>query len=101
MGYRYRIHDKNLPGKPDIVFAGRKKVIFVHGCFWHMHECRFGKVTPKTNAEFWAKKRSANVARDQEAISTLKAMGWDVFIAWECDIKEKEELQKKIKIFLE
>src|SRR5688572_12051601 len=63
-GYRYRLHDKRLPGRPDLVFPSRKKVIFVHGCYWHMHDCKYGRVKPKSNSEFWSAKRNSNVSRD-------------------------------------
>ena len=71
MGYRYVLHDRRLPGRPDLVFPRRRKVIFVHGCFWHMHECRYGRVVPAMNAEFWHKKRVGNVDRDACAIRAL------------------------------
>jgi DNA mismatch endonuclease, patch repair protein len=71
MGYRYRLHDKRLPGKPDLTFISRRKVIFVHGCFWHMHDCRYGRVYPKTNEEFWKEKRCRNVERDCENQKSL------------------------------
>ncbi|MFV0416671.1 MAG: very short patch repair endonuclease, partial [Chthoniobacterales bacterium] len=78
MGYRYRLHGKNLPGKPDLVFASRKKVIFVHGCFWHLHNCANGKVKPATRSEFWEKKRGDTAARDKKNIRQLKKLGWSV-----------------------
>lgn len=87
LGYRFRLHRKDLPGKPDIVLPRHKKVIFVHGCYWHMHSCKYGKVTPVTNAEFWQKKRSGNKERDKKNIAALKKLGWDVLIVWECQVK--------------
>ncbi len=80
LGYRFRLHRKDLPGKPDIVLPRHKKIIFVHGCFWHMHKCRFGKVKPKTNAEFWETKRLSNVKRDRENLAKLKYLTWKVLI---------------------
>jgi DNA mismatch endonuclease, patch repair protein len=92
LGYRYRLHRKDLPGKPDLVFPARRKVIFVHGCFFHMHDCRYGRVTPATNAEFWQKKRLSNVERDKRNIAALKSDGWDVLEVWECQTKTPDVL---------
>lgn len=100
MGYRYRLHDKRLPGKPDLVFSGRKKVIFVHGCFWHMHSCRFGEVKPKTNVGFWEAKRRRNVERDRENEVALLMAGWSLLIVWECETKDISMLKEKLRIFL-
>lgn len=89
-GLRFRLHRKDLPGKPDIVLPGRKVAIFVHGCFWHQHAgCRYAKM-PASNREFWAKKLLANVGRDQQAVSELRAAGWRVLTVWECSIRHKE-----------
>jgi DNA mismatch endonuclease (patch repair protein) len=100
-GYRYRLHRKDLPGKPDLVFPGRRKVIFIHGCFWHKHNCRYFK-WPKSNAEFWQKKIEGNVCRDADHYAALTAAGWDFIVVWECEIKENdlEPLWKRIKAFL-
>ncbi len=100
-GYRYRLQQKNLPGKPDIVFAGRRKVIFVHGCFWHKHECKYFK-WPKSNAEFWQHKIEGNVHRDADNCAKLIAAGWEYMVVWECEIKEKnlEPLWERIRAFL-
>jgi DNA mismatch endonuclease (patch repair protein) len=100
MGYRYRLHRKDLPGRPDLVFSSRKKVIFVHGCFFHMHDCRYGRVVPRTNAEFWAKKRRSNVERDARNISELKDRGWQVCTIWECETRNPESLPEKVAEFL-
>ena len=99
-GYRYRLHKKDLPGKPDIVFSGRKKVIFIHGCFWHKHDC--GHFSwPKTNTEFWKKKIMKNVSRDIRNKELLKSLGWDVLTVWECSLKKNEpEIYAKITAFL-
>ena len=91
MGYRFRLHRKDLPGKPDLVLPGHRKVIFVHGCFWHMHRCRYGRVTPKTNAEFWQQKRMGNVERDRRNVRELRRAGWSVLVVWECWTKLPEE----------
>lgn len=87
MGYRYRLHSKDLPGSPDLVFPRLRKIIFVHGCFFHMHECRFGNVTPKTNSAFWKAKRNGNVQRDRSKQSLLLEAGWEVYVVWECETK--------------
>jgi DNA mismatch endonuclease (patch repair protein) len=100
MGYRYRLHRKDLPGKPDLVFPKRRKVIFVHGCFFHMHDCRYGRVTPKTNAEFWQTKRLSNVERDRRNVTDLKRDGWKVLEVWECQTKEPDLLEKRVRKFL-
>jgi DNA mismatch endonuclease, patch repair protein len=92
MGFRYRLHGKALPGKPDLVFAKARAVLFVHGCFWHMHRCRFGKPAPVTNKTFWAEKRRSNVDRDKRNRASLKAAGWRVFEVWECHVRKDETL---------
>jgi DNA mismatch endonuclease, patch repair protein len=100
-GYRYRLHRKDLPGKPDIIFPGRKKALFMHGCFWHKHDCRYFK-WPQTNTEFWEKKINENVRRDQRTYQALTAYGWSYFIVWECDLKNNvSETLYKIKLFIE
>jgi DNA mismatch endonuclease (patch repair protein) len=96
MGFRYRLHGKGLPGKPDLVFARARAVLFVHGCFWHMHRCRFGKPAPATNRSFWAEKRRGNAERDKRNRAALKADGWRVFEIWECATKDEEKLVKKL-----
>lgn len=100
MGYRYRLHRKDLPGKPDLVFPSRKKIIFVHGCFFHMHACRYGNVTPKTNADFWQKKRLSNVERDRRSIAALEEAGWKVLTVWECETKDTERMAAVLEAFL-
>ncbi len=102
-GYRYRLHVKELPGKPDLVFRGRRKVIFVHGCFWHRHSCANGRATPWTREEFWQEKFRANKARDRKARQQLRGDGWSVLIVWECETRAKDHtaLQKKLLQFLE
>jgi DNA mismatch endonuclease, patch repair protein len=86
MGYRFRLHRKDLPGKPDLVFPGRKKIVFVHGCFWHQHQgCREGRL-PGTRREYWEPKLARNQERDVLAQTELQALGWDVLTLWECDL---------------
>ena len=101
MGYRFRLHQANLPGKPDIVLKKCKKVVFVHGCFWHVHRCRFGRVIPATNRIFWRDKRSSNVARDRYCHKSLRALGWKIFVVWECWLKKSPtSVEDKLKKFL-
>jgi len=101
LGYRYVLHNKYLPGSPDLVFPARRKIVFVHGCFWHMHKCRYGQVVPATNADFWSTKRKGNVSRDIRNVAALRNLGWSVLIVWECQIKEIGVLTKRIVKFLE
>jgi DNA mismatch endonuclease (patch repair protein) len=96
LGFRYRLHGRDLPGKPDLVFAGAKAVLFVHGCFWHMHRCKYGKPVPATNKTFWAEKRRSNTERDKRNRAALKADGWRVFEIWECATRSEEKLALKI-----
>jgi len=100
LGYRYRLHGKNLPGKPDLVFAARKKVIFVHGCFWHMHDCRYGQVVPATRTDFWQNKRGSNVVRDRRNQEALVAQGWTALVLWECETKNIASLRLCLAMFL-
>ena len=100
MGYRYGLHRKNLPGKPDIVLTRHKKIIFVHGCFWHMHNCKYGKVAPATNSKFWQDKREGNVARDKKNLNKLKEDNWKILVVWECQTKDLESLINRLYKFL-
>ena len=95
-GLRYRLHAKELPGKPDIVFRPARLVVFVHGCFWHMHRCRYGKPAPATNKDFWAEKRRGNRERDKRHRAELRAAGWRVIEIWECQTRDREILQSRI-----
>ena len=103
IGYRFRLHRSDLPGKPDLVFPGRKKVIFVHGCFWHGHTCKRGGRQPKSNVEYWSAKIGKNRKRDSEHRKAYKKIGWQGLTIWECQIKKDnlENLEKKIVKFLE
>lgn len=102
LGYRYRLHRKDLPGKPDLVFGPRRRVIFVHGCFWHLHdraECLDGRV-PKTNTEYWGPKLARNVERDAAAQKALADAGWRVLVIWECETRDNATLEARIRNFL-
>jgi DNA mismatch endonuclease, patch repair protein len=99
-GYRYRLHRRDLPGCPDLVFSGRKKIIFIHGCFWHGHDCARGARVPVQNRDYWTRKVARNKARDQAARETLTALGWDVVILWECEIRDKERTAEELRKFL-
>lgn len=101
LGYRFRLHRKDLPGKPDLVFPGRRKVIFVHGCFWHGHDCARGSRQPKQNAEYWRSKISRNVARDAASLEALSAQGWQARVIWECELKDREALSQELRAFLD
>jgi DNA mismatch endonuclease (patch repair protein) len=100
LGYRYRLHKPDLPGKPDIVLVRHGKVIDVYGCFFHMHKCRYGRVVPATNAKFWRKKRLSNVERDRRNLRLLRREGWKVLIVWECETRKPLSLLRKLKQFL-
>lgn len=100
-GLRYRLHDRRLPGKPDLVFAGRRKVIFVNGCFWHGHACPVGSRLPKSNTEFWANKRRRNQERDALQRIQLVDQGWSYIDVWECEVLADENLVRHVKEFLE
>ncbi|WP_315806820.1 very short patch repair endonuclease [Bradyrhizobium sp. SZCCHNPS10062] len=95
MGYRYRLHAGDLPGKPDIVFRSRRIVVFVHGCFWHRHDCGLAYV-PKTRSEFWQRKFDGNVARDLRTKRELEAAGWRVVLVWECQLSDLAALSKHL-----
>ena len=102
LGYRYRLHVKDLPGKPDIVFRRWKKAVFVNGCFWHQHEdlsCKISRI-PKTRQDYWIPKLRRNVERDRVAIEILEASGWQVLVIWECELKDIEAATRKLIDFL-
>jgi DNA mismatch endonuclease (patch repair protein) len=100
MGYRYSLHKKSLPGKPDLVLVRHRKIIDVHGCFFHMHDCRYGRVVPATNATFWKTKRLSNAERDKRNLKALKRDGWKVMIVWECETRNLPKISKRIERFL-
>lgn len=99
MGLRFRLHRKNLPGRPDLVFPRHRLAVFVHGCFWHQHqECRFAHI-PKSRVSFWKDKFAANIARDQRNIAALHSLGWRVLVIWECEVANKRLVQDRIAAF--
>jgi len=99
LGYRFRLHRRDLPGCPDIVFPSRRKVIFVHGCYWHGHECRWGKL-PKSRLDYWQPKISANRDRDARNVRELGALGWASLTVWQCELREPESLRTRLVDFL-
>jgi DNA mismatch endonuclease (patch repair protein) len=100
LGYRYRLHRKDLPGKPDLVFGPKHKVIFVHGCFWHQHPgCRDGTV-PGSNVSYWGPKLARNVKRDAEHLASLEAAGWRTIVIWECETMDIAVLRRRLRRFL-
>lgn len=100
LGFRFRLHQRDLPGTPDVVFPKLRKIINIHGCYWHMHTCRWGRVTPKTNAAFWQSKRTVNVARDRRSLRQLRGDGWKVLAIWECQTRDVHALRRRILRFL-
>lgn len=101
MGYRYRLHDKKLPGCPDMVFRRRRKVIFVHGCFWHRHRnCALARL-PKSRRDFWTPKLTANRKRDERNLRELTRAGWSSLVVWECEIGDADALARRLRNFLE
>ena len=100
LGARYRLHRKELPGKPDIVMAGRRLAVFVHGCFWHGHDCARGSRVPKQNRDYWTAKVGRNVARDARSRAELEAQGWRVETLWECELKDAAALETRLKALL-
>jgi DNA mismatch endonuclease (patch repair protein) len=101
LGYRYRLHGARLPGKPDLVFAKRKKVVFVHGCFWHRHVGCRRATTPATNLDYWLPKFERTVERDQQNIDGLSSLGWSSLVVWECELKNTGDLADKLRAFLD
>jgi DNA mismatch endonuclease, patch repair protein len=99
MGYRYSLHKKDLPGKPDLVFVSRRKIIFVHGCFWHSHGCKYSHV-PKSNLAYWLPKLKRNRIRDRKNLQLLSKNGWTVLVIWECETRTEAELALRLKRFL-
>jgi DNA mismatch endonuclease (patch repair protein) len=101
MGLRYRLHRKDLPGNPDVVMAGRRLALFVHGCFWHGHDCRRGARAPKANAEYWTAKIGRNRTRDAVSSAALAQMGWRPVTIWECELKDLAKLKARLQALLD
>ena len=101
MGYRYRLHSRDLPGKPDLVFRTRKKVIEVRGCFWHRHRGCPEAHIPKSRTDYWVPKLARNVQRDKANGKRLRTLGWRVFVVWECEVSENERLSTRVRKFLD
>jgi DNA mismatch endonuclease (patch repair protein) len=100
LGYRFRLHFRKLPGKPDIAFPGRRKAVFVHGCFWHRHKgCRRAGI-PKSNRAFWRAKLARNASRDAEELAAIRKQGWRALVIWECEIKNERRLAARLRRFL-
>lgn len=100
MGFRYRLHGRELPGRPDLVFSKSKRVIFVHGCYWHRHDCKKATV-PSSNVEYWTKKFAENVARDNKVVDELTRLGWALMIVWECQTRDSDALALSLPAFLQ
>lgn len=100
LGYRYRLHRRDLPGRPDIVFPSRRRAIFVHGCFWHHHTCKIGHV-PASRTEFWQQKFARNKQRDERNLQDLSGMGWEVLVIWECELKDVDGAVQRAAAFLD
>lgn len=100
LGFRYRLHRKDLPGTPDFAFISRRKAIFIHGCFWHGHTCRRGARLPKTNRDYWTAKIAGNRTRDVRVRDELTTMGWSVLTIHECELKPEDDLRKRLIAFL-
>ena len=99
LGHRFRLHRSDLPGKPDLVFPGKRKVIFVHGCFWHSHRCKTG-LTPHTNQEFWKRKLERNERRDAENLKAIRRLHWKALVVWQCQLKDQPRLRNRLTRFL-
>jgi len=100
MGFRFRLHRKDLPGKPDLTFPRLRKVIFVHGCFWHGHDCARGARVPVQNRDYWTRKVARNAERDRIAQSELQRLGWKSLVVWECEIRDQDRLRRALRRFL-
>jgi len=100
MGYRFRLHRKDLPGKPDLTFPRLYKVVFVHGCFWHGHDCARGARIPVQNREYWTRKVARNMERDSKTQAALESLGWKSLVVWECEIKDNDRMQRVLRRFL-
>lgn len=100
LGYRFRLHRRDLPGKPDLVFPTRRKAVFVHGCFWHGHDCPRGGRVPKDNRDYWVAKIAGNRRRDEVNLRALQKQGWRALVLWECELKDEAALRERLTDFL-
>jgi DNA mismatch endonuclease (patch repair protein) len=101
LGYRYRKNRRGLPGNPDIAFLGSKRAIFLHGCFWHRHDCVSGRRLPKSRTEFWSKKFDDNVRRDGAVLESLALADWRALVVWECELRDIQEVERRVRRFLD
>ena len=95
----YRLHRKDIPGRPDLAWIGRKRAVFVHGCFWHGHDCRHGSRVPKENRDYWVAKIAGNRARDARNLAALDAMGWRALVIWECELRDEADVAMRLQLF--
>jgi DNA mismatch endonuclease, patch repair protein len=96
----YRLHRKDIPGRPDLAWVGNKRAVFVHGCFWHGHDCRRGSRVPKENRDYWTTKVAGNRARDARSLAALEMCGWRTLVIWECELQDAAELEVRLRSFL-
>jgi DNA mismatch endonuclease, patch repair protein len=101
LGYRYRLHRTDLPGQPDMAFSRARKAVFVHGCFWHRHDCPSGRRVPKSRLDFWLPKLEKNRIRDEENLKKLETQGWHPLVIWECEIRDLSTLTERLRTFLD
>ncbi len=101
LGHRYRKNRHNVVGHPDLAFIGRKRAIFLHGCFWHRHDCASGRRAPKSKTAFWSAKFERNVRRDEQVMDRLRATGWRALVIWECELRDRSGVERRIKKFLD
>jgi DNA mismatch endonuclease (patch repair protein) len=101
LGYRYRKNRRDLPGKPDLAFVGRRRALFMHGCFWHRHDCPMGNRAPRSRVAFWNAKFDRNVQRDAEVQNQLKSKGWRSLVVWECELRDAARLERRVRKFLD
>lgn len=101
LGHRYRKNRRSIVGQPDLAFVSRKRAIFLHGCFWHRHDCASGKRTPKSKTQFWNSKFECNVRRDSLVAKSLKAIGWRQLVVWECELRDRKKIERRVRKFLD
>lgn len=101
LGFRFRLQLRDLPGRPDLAFPGRRKAIFVHGCFWHGHDCKRGAREPKANTVYWREKVRRNRERDAKSLKALRFNDWQVLVIWECETRDSEDLKRRLRYFLD